>query len=121
MSWLDTFLERGKEAQRQPAELPVPKPVKPRSKPEIKCAWFQTRPPHGDQDCGEVEAVCYSVADGVLTVCDEHGRPIGTVHHLRDGEDPKATAVRLARASWIKSAGTSDFNRPLNYQPWGIA
>lgn len=81
-------------------------------KPEIKSLWFQTSSPR-DGDLGRVEAAYYSVADGVLTMRGENGKPTGKTYRLEPGDDERATAGRLAKQAW--ASGKSDFNRPLHY------
>jgi hypothetical protein len=88
--------------------------------PEIKTVWFTTRLPR-DGDQGAVEAGYYSVSEGIVTMHDATGKPAGKKCRLGPGDDPHRTAQRLTREAWLKNAGTSDFNRSLNYQPLGIA
>jgi len=40
---------------------------------------------------------------------------------LGPGDDERQIAGRLARDAWTKARGTTDFNRPLGYQPLGVA
>ena len=75
----------------------------------------------GANDAGQVELGRYSVSNGVLHIHDEAGKNIGASYRLRDGDDPRQTAVRLAREAWRKSRGESDFNRPLHYQGGSFA
>jgi hypothetical protein len=114
MDWLDTLLERGNEAKRAHAE--------PAAAPErvILTVWIQTREPRNG-DLGGTEAGHYFVADGVLTMCSEDGKPTGKTHRLEPGEDPKVIAGRLRRAAWLAERGESDFNRPLDYARFGVA
>jgi hypothetical protein len=119
MSWLDQLLDRGKEAMR-PVELPVAKPAKPRGpKPEVRSVWVQTHLPQNG-DLGTVEAAYYFVADGVLSMCDENGKPMGKEHVLEPNDNAHRIAGRLARDVWQQSTGTSDFNRPLHYSNWMV-
>jgi len=117
MNWLDTLKGRAQEAKANPATRPAPRP---RQKREIKSAWFQTAAPR-DGDLGAAEAVHYFVADGVLTICDERGKPTGKTAALAEGDDAYMIAARMGRAAWALSAPASDFNRRLNYRPLGIA
>jgi hypothetical protein len=90
-------------------------------KPEIKMVWIQTRAP-SNGDPGGCEAGYYCVADGVLTMRDEDGKPTGQTHRLEPGEDPRRIASRLRLRAWRKEAGaSSDFNRPLGYARSGVA
>lgn len=118
MSWLDKLRDRGLEAM-QPAEetaLAIAEPA-----PEIKQVWFQTRAPQSG-DLGEIYPTFYSVTDdGLLTMHDEAGKQIGDKYTLRVGEEPRQAAQRMGKMAWIKARGESDFNRPLGYQPLGIA
>jgi hypothetical protein len=128
MSWLDAILDRRKEAA--PAAVPEARlgaepPLKPNDNskpaPDIKLVWFQIRPARGD-DHGMVEAAYYSVSDGVLTMHDEQGRPTGQTCRLGK-EDPQKVAGRFGRDAWMKQGRPEDspFNRPLHYEPLGIA
>src|SRR5438045_7425353 len=120
MSWLDTLLDHGNEAKRRAEPAPATvTPAKPRrAPPEIKLVWFQTAAPrNGDQ--GAVEAAYYSVANGVLSMCDENGKPTGKECPVGPGEDARNVAGRLGREACGKATGTSDFNRALGYQNMG--
>jgi hypothetical protein len=48
---------------------------------------------------------------------DESGKPTGK--RMPAGEDPRQVAYLITHESW--KADKPDFNRPLNYQPLGIA
>jgi hypothetical protein len=139
MSWLDTLLDRGNEARQLETQAPTAKPEPPvvgipateitgprpamtsgLPGPEIKHVWFQTRAPQNG-DLGEIYPAWYSVADGVLTMHDETGKPTGEEYQLRAGEDPHMAAGRLGRNAWIKARGETDFNRPLGYARSGNA
>ena len=118
MGWLDSWLSDLEE----PAPRPTKKIEAPREpEPEILHVWFQTRQPTGANDAGQVELGRYSVSNGVLHIHDEAGKTIGASYHLRDGDDPRQTAGRLAREAWRKSRGETDFNRPLGYAKGGYA
>jgi hypothetical protein len=67
------------------------------------------------------EAAFYSVADGVLTMHDEKGTPTGKSCRLNPDDDERVTASRLKLEAWRSGAGTSDFNRTLDYSRHGIA
>jgi len=53
-------------------------------------------------------------------MCTEAGKPIGKKVALA-GDDPARIAGRLTREAWAKRPKESSFNRPLNYQHWGVA
>ena len=48
---------------------------------------------------------------------DESGKPTGK--RMPAGEDPRQVAYLITHELW--KADKPDFNRPLNYQPLGIA
>lgn len=121
-NWLDTLFDRGLEAMES-AENAAPPIAKPA--PEVKQVPFQTRAPR-DGDCGEIGVAYYSVTDGVVTMHDESGNVTSLAgqpirYRLRDGEDPRHVASRFGKQAWIKACGESDFGRPINYGPLGIA
>ena len=120
MNWLDTLLDRGREAKGSaPDPLPVPQlPAKPRAQPAIKTVSVQTAAPFGSSP-GAVTVGYYSVQDDVVVMHDEAGLQTGKRQHLRAGEDPRGVAYRLTRESW--QAKTPDFNRSLNYPSVGVA
>jgi hypothetical protein len=139
MSWLDTLLDRGLEAM-QPANVapapiatkrcrnaavtvtpPLQSAARQAEPAEIKSVWFQTRAPRDKNDLGEIDLGYYSIADGVLTMHDETGKPTGEEYRLRAGEDPHQAAGRLGKQAWIKARGETDFNRPLGYARFGNA
>jgi len=70
---------------------------------------------------GRCEAAFHSVADGVLTMRNENGTPMGKNCRLGPDDDERVIASRLKLESWRSGAGTSDFNRALDYSPHGIA
>jgi hypothetical protein len=69
---------------------------------------------------GRCEAAFHSVADGVLTMRDENGTPMGKNCRLGPDDDERV-ASRLKLESWRSGAGTSDFNRALDCSRHGIA
>lgn len=89
--------------------------------PEIKSVWITTRFPREAGDPGEACCGHYSVADGVVTMRDEKGAPIGKQHRLGPDDDARQIAGRLAREAWVKARGQTDFNRPLGYASGGYA
>jgi hypothetical protein len=112
MDWLDVLLERGNEAKQQAEPAAAPRVV--------LTVWVQTRPPRNG-DMGSAEAGHYFVADGVVVMCSEAGKPNGKTHVLAAGEDPRQIAGRLRRRAWLAEQGESDFNRPLGYARLGNA
>ena len=60
-------------------------------------------------------------ADGVLTMHDKNEKPTGKEQQLSPNDDPRHVASRLGYEAWNKARGTKDFNRPLHYQPLGLA
>lgn len=126
MNWLDALLDRGNEARRQAEPRAVtPRPLQLHAAPEpsqrvLKTVWFQVRP-RRNGDMGAAEPGCYFVANGVLTMCSDDGKPTGKVHRLGPDDDPGAIARRFAREAWQNRSGHSDFNRPLSYDPLGTA
>jgi hypothetical protein len=51
----------------------------------------------------------------------EAGKPAGKKYKLQPGDDLVKVAARLTKEAWMKRARESNFNRPLNYRPLGIA
>jgi hypothetical protein len=103
------------------APIDAPKPVgRPRSKAEIKIVWVTTRQPIDSDDPGAAQPGFYSVSDGTVTMHDETGKPTGKEYMLGHGDDPHRIAQRLTREAWLKTRGTTDFDRPLHYAPLGI-
>jgi hypothetical protein len=117
MGWLNDWLaDLGETAPASPTQVAK---LARQPKPEIKSLWFQTRSPRDDGDAGEVEAGHYWVADGVVTICDEKGKPTGKTQQLGPNDDARKIAGRLARDAWFKAA--PDFNRPLHYSAARVA
>jgi hypothetical protein len=69
-------------------------------------------------DPGAAEPVFYFVEDGILSMCDENGKPTGKGTALGPDNDPRRVAGRLKLAALNERP---DFNRRLNYQPLGVA
>jgi hypothetical protein len=83
MGWLDAMERRAREAVGSvPAAPPVRQPAKPQAIPVIKTVWVQTAPPLNGS-AGACEPGFYSVTDGVLTMHDESGKPIGHPTKIR--------------------------------------
>lgn len=103
------------------AEPAAPPPV-PRQAPAVQSFWCVVAQPSGRPgDLGETVACHYVVNDGVLWLCDEHGKAGDKRHVLADGEEPRRVASRLRRAAWQSEPGRSAFNRPLHQlaEPYG--
>jgi len=121
VTWLDTLLDRGREAKGPGPADPMPVlqlPTKPRAQPAIKAVSVQTAAPFGSSP-GANTVGYYSVQGDVVVMRDEAGIPTGKRQHLRAGEDPRGVAYRLTRESW--QAKAPDFNRRLNYPLVGMA
>jgi hypothetical protein len=122
LNWLDILERRGRQAVQPEPRKPTSISAAPQRlpKPEIKHVWFTTRRPQGRDDLGATEAGYYSVADSVLTMHEEDGRPTGKEYRLAAGDDARMIACRLAKEAWMKGRGENDFNRPLGYARLGI-
>jgi hypothetical protein len=118
MGWLDALERRAREATGIATVVSV-SPTPTRAKPEVKSVWVQTAAPIGPGDPGAAEPAFYFVSDGVLTLCDEHGKPERQTHQLKPDEDPRRIAGRLKKAALALTH--SDFNRRLNYRTAGVA
>jgi hypothetical protein len=115
-NWLEAAFGLGDEAE------PAPRPTPRCQKPEVKYISVVVAQPTGAPgDLGETVDCHYVVTDGVLWLCDEHGKT-GEKHHvLAAGEEPRRVASRLRRAAWQSEPGRSAFNRPLYYRPFVVA
>jgi hypothetical protein len=101
MGWLDALERRAREATGIAPVAPVRAIQTPtRAKPEVKSVWVQTAAPIGPGDPGAAEPAFYFVSDGVLTLCDEDGKPERQTHELKPDEDPRRIAGRLKRRHW---------------------
>ena len=113
VNWLEAAFGLGEEAE------PIA-PPKRRQAPEVHSFWCVVAQPSGaPDDLGETVACHYIVADGILRLCDEHGKGDGKRHTLAPDEEPRRVAGRLRREVWQR--GRSEFNRPI-YQdaaPYG--
>lgn len=123
MGWLDALERRAREAVGVVPAAPGParQPAKPQPTPVIKTVWVQTAAPASPEDPGAAEPGFYSVTDGVLTMHDESGKPIGKPYRLNEGDNPHIITGRLKLEAWRKEQGAANFNRRLTYQPIGIA
>jgi len=115
-NWLEAAFGIGDEAE------PIAPPPKPREAPEVKSFVCVVAQPSGAPgDLGETVDCHYVVDDGVLWLCDEHGKTGEKSHVLAPGEEPRRVASRLRRAAWQSEPGRSAFNRPLHHsaEPYG--
>jgi hypothetical protein len=62
-------------------------------------------------------AVFYVVEEGVVTLCEENGKPTGKTMRLGEGDEPRRIAAMLKRSTMEQS----DFNRAIHYGPSGIS
>lgn len=108
-------------------EPEAPAPTPRRGPPEVKGFICVVRQPSGAPgDLGETVDSWYFVEHGMVTLCDQQGKPItkSADNHsdlsavLTTGDDPRRIASRLRRAAW--QGERSPFDRPL-YQstPYG--
>src|SRR4051794_37372860 len=78
------------EAEPQPRPLPAPKPR--RTPPVVHSVYITVRQPTDDAP-GEIDPGFYVIEDGVLTLTDEQGSPIGgkndsaLSHELANGDN----------------------------------
>jgi hypothetical protein len=87
---------------------------------DLKSVPFQTRAPNSEADPGACEIAYYTVDDGVLVMRDAEGNKTGAKHRLQPGDNERQIACRLGKRAWRTTRGT-DFNRPLEYRPFGVA
>jgi hypothetical protein len=122
MGWLDALERRARQAVGVVPAAPAParQPAKPQPTPVIKTVWMQTAPARSPDYPGAAEPGFYSVTDGVLTMHDESGKPTGQRQQLGPADDPHRIAGRLRLEAWRKATGESNFNRRLDYRPFGI-
>jgi hypothetical protein len=101
--------------------------------PEVHSVYATVRAPKDDADLGQVTTGHYTPADGVLTMTDSKGAAVRDLnsgekiqHEMQLGDDARAIASRLTMKVYRMLRGettqaATGFNRPLNYQPSGIA
>ena len=99
---------------------------------EVHSVYATVRQPR-DGDTGQVTHGYYTLADGVLTMTDSKGVPVRKtqsgdkyIHKMKDGDDARAIASRLTLEIYHMLRGetaatATGFNRPINYQPSGVA
>lgn len=89
-SWASKIRAHSASKQRKPRK---PAPV-------VRTAWVQTRAPNEETgDPGAVIDIHYTVDDGMVTLTNEKGAPIGgkaASYVLRPGENAVRIASRLA-------------------------
>jgi hypothetical protein len=118
-NWLESAFGLGDEAE---PIAPAPR----RQPPEVKSFVCVVAQPTGAPgDLGETVDCFYYVDDGVLWLCDEHGKAGEKSHVLAAGEEPRRVASRLRREAWEREQGkiAKGFGRgqSLHYQPLGFA
>jgi hypothetical protein len=114
-NWLEAAFGVGEEAE--------PIAPSPRQAPEVKSFVCVVAQPSGTpDDLGETVDAWYFVEDGILMLCDEHGKASeAKPYRLAAGENERAVASRLRRAAWRSEEGRSTFNRLLHYRPFDVA
>jgi hypothetical protein len=119
-SWLEQAFGLGDEAE--------PEAPRRRVAPEVKEFVCVVRQPSGAPgDLGATVDCWYFVERGLVTLCDQQGKPltksaddhdsVSTV--LAPGEEPRRVASRLRREAW--QSERSRFDRPLYYRTFGVA
>src|SRR5436190_11973614 len=103
-NWLEQAFGIGDEAES------VAPPTKPRRvPPEVKGFICVVAQPSGAPgDLGETVDSWYFVEDGVVTLCDQQGKPLtktddDQVSHsatLAPDDDPRTVAYRMRRRTW---------------------
>ncbi|WP_262048462.1 hypothetical protein [Bradyrhizobium sp. Bra78] len=92
---------------------PEPAAQLPRQAPTVESFWCVVAQPSGAPgDLGETVVCRYIVTEGVLRLCDEHGKGGGRRHILAPGEEPRRIASRMRREVWQRDR--TDFDRPLH-------
>lgn len=84
---------------------------------------IQIRAPSATSE-GQVSTGYYIVENGVLIMTRPDGEPVSETlyrHTLRPNDDAQSIASVLTRKVRRELSGLSDFNRPLEYKPQGIA
>ena len=93
MTWLDTLLDRSREARGSVPAVPLPQlPAKPRAQHDIKAVSVQTAAPFGSSP-GAITVGVYSVQHDVVVMYDEAGIPTGKRQQLAAGEIPAALHI----------------------------
>jgi hypothetical protein len=87
-------------------------------------SWLDKLEKHGKHsnertgDPGEAAIGWYFIQDGVLTMCDENGKPLDGVKFTAAVTEANARAVaaQLTKQRWSESR-TNDFDGPIAYGP----
>jgi hypothetical protein len=117
MSWLDKLEKHGKQARKRKSDA-TPAALAPVVQENI----VSVRPANERTgDPGEEAISWYFVQDGMLTTCDENGKPLGDKETaMVTADNAHVVATQITRRRWAESR-TSDFDGPLNYGPlYGI-
>jgi hypothetical protein len=85
--------------------------------PEIREVFITTRDA-SPTDPGAGELGFYFIENGILKMCNEHGKPNGITRKLWPGDDANRLARSFTRDAWRKRNKESDFNRPIRYGVW---
>jgi hypothetical protein len=85
--------------------------------PEIKRVWVTTRQPDGN-DPGAGEEGLYFVENGLLTLCDEHGKPTSQKVKVFSSTHADRVAWQLLKEKVAKRRRESNFNKPIRYGVW---
>ena len=114
MSWVDQLAEHGKKRKRKATS---DKPVSVGPPPPVQEVIVNVRPSNPATGFpGEAAIGRYFVQDGVLTMCDENGKPLGEKETALVTEaNAHAVAAQLTKRRWAESR-TNDYG-PLNYGP----
>jgi hypothetical protein len=114
MSWIDKLETHGKKARkRKQPEVPADPP------PVVHEIIVSVRPSNSETGFpGEAAIGWYTVVEGLLTMCDEHGRAgeKPETELLTPGANAYVVAARLTKKRWAQSR-ENNFNDPLNYGP----
>ena len=112
-SWLDKLEKHGKQARKRKSDVTPAAPA-----PVVQEIIVSVRPANERTgDPGEAAISWYFVQDGMLTMCDENGKPLGDKETAAvTAENARAVAVQMTRRRWSESRA-SDFDGPLNYGP----
>jgi hypothetical protein len=94
----------------------------------IHMVFAQIAPCSDDNPNGRALEIFHIVEDGSVIVTNEDGKPLRDAwgkpvsKKLAADEDPRKVAANLGLRNWRSASDPmDDFNRPLNYQPFGIA
>jgi hypothetical protein len=111
--WLDKLEKHGKQARKRKSDVAPAALV-----PVVQEIIVSVRPANERTgDPGEAAISWYFVQDGMLTMCDENGKPLGDKETAAvTAENARAVAVQMTRRRWSESRA-SDFDGPLTYGP----